>query len=343
MSTTTQPTTFSDLYADLMSRARVDANQTINTTNAKKLINTGLFDMHLGNGEVFPWAHRDARLLTQAPYSTGTVAAASGSASVTGTGTAWNTNNDFGVKNVRAGGKILFDGDETVYEVSAVGGDGALTLTDVYIGSTLTAGTYQYFEDEYALASDFLRPLDLTKFDSRGEIEILDRREFRRRFTRITTTGKPRVCTLFEKGFSGNTTPIRRVMFFRPPDAAQYLPYSYVTAYLAISSTGTYQQQLTSDSDEPIVPLYARHLIVLKALEHWYRDKKNDDRSAEVKAEYVDGMSRLFTDIPIGDRRPRIEPRSSGYVQRARNPYRYGSRSSGKRNTIGTAFDELLE
>lgn len=36
MSTTTQPTTFSDLIGDLMSRARVDANQSINAVVAKR-------------------------------------------------------------------------------------------------------------------------------------------------------------------------------------------------------------------------------------------------------------------------------------------------------------------
>lgn len=36
MSTTTQPTSFSDLIGDLMSRARVDSNQTINATVAKR-------------------------------------------------------------------------------------------------------------------------------------------------------------------------------------------------------------------------------------------------------------------------------------------------------------------
>lgn len=340
MSTSTQPQTFADLYAALMSRARVDANQTINTTSAKQLINTGLFDMHLGNGERFPWAERNARLLTHAPYTTGTVAVTVGSTTVTGTTTLWNTNNDFAVKNVRAGGKILFSGDDTVYEVSSVSADTTLTLTDAYRGTTLTAGTYTYFEDEYSLAADFLKPLHKTRFDSRGDIEILDRREFSRRFTRITAVGHIGVCAIFDKGFSGNTTPIRRVRFYKPPDEAQYISYAYVTSYLATSTAGVGQAQLTSDTDEPIVPLYARHLIVLKALEHWYRDKKNDSRSEQVKAEYIDGVTRLLGDVEVGAQRPRIEPRVTGYKQRARNPYRSGRT---RRHTIGTAFDEILE
>lgn len=340
MSTSTQPTTFADLYADLMSRARVDANQTINATNAKKLINTGLFDMHLGNGERFPWAERQAMLQTHAPYTTGTVSITRGSGALTGSGTAWNTANSDGVNNVRAGGKILLPGDDTVYEVLSVSGDTALTLSPNYIGDTLTDEEYTYFEDEYSLASDFLKPLDKQRFDGRGTIEILDRRVFRGRFTRVTGTGNIVACAIFDKAFSGNTTPVRRVRFYRPPNVTMYIPYSYVTSYLAVTSAGVAQQQLSADADEPIVPLYARHLIVLKALEHWYRDKKNDTRSEEVKAEYIDGIARLLGDVEVGAQRPSIAPRVSGYTRRARNPYRGGG---ARKHTLGTGFDELLE
>ncbi|MGE0372986.1 MAG: hypothetical protein AB7Q01_14045, partial [Gammaproteobacteria bacterium] len=189
MSTSTQPTTFADLYADLMSRARVDANQTINATNAKKLINTALFDMHLGNGERFPWAERQGVLQTHAPYTTGTVSITRGSATLTGSGTAWNTANSDGVNNARIGGKIQLPGDDTVYEVAAAGGDTTITLAPNYIGDDLSAETYTYFEDEYALATDFLKPIDKNRFDGRGTIEIIDRRVFRSRFTRISGTG----------------------------------------------------------------------------------------------------------------------------------------------------------
>lgn len=336
-----QPASFADLYGDLMSRARVDSNQTINATVAKRFINTALYDMHLGNGERFPWAERSDRLLTQPMYATGTVAVAKGSASVTGTGTAWNTANAVGVTNVRAGGKIIFGGDETVYEVLSVAGNGALTLTDAFRGETLTGGGYTYLEDEYDLAPDFLKPLDKTRFDGRGEIPIMDRREFRRRFTRLTTTGQIIACAIFDKPFAGNTTPRRRVRFYRPPVDARYVPYSYVTSNLAVTAAGVEQAQLVNDTDEPIVPLYARHLIIAKALEHWYRDKKNDTRSQEAKAEYIDGITRLLGDVEVGAQRPRMQPNVSGYARRAKQPYRGSGRT--RRHTLGTAFDENLE
>lgn len=337
----TQPKTFAELYADLMNRARVDSNQTINATVAKRFINTALFDMHLGHGEKFPWAERNARLLTHPLYNTGTVTVATGSASVTGIGTAWNTNNSYGQRNARAGGKIVFSGDDTLYEVDSVSSNTALTLTDAYRGPAITAGDYQYFEDEYDLASDFLKPLDKTRFDGRGEIPIMDRREFRRRFTRLTTTGQIVACAIFDKPFDGDTAPVRRARFYRPPSDARYIPYAYVSSNLAVTAAGAEQAQLVNDTDEPIVPLYARFLIVAKALEHWYRDKKNDTRSQEAKAEYVDGITRLLGDVEVGAQRPRMQPNVSGYARRAKQPYRSSGRT--RRHTLGTAFDENLE
>lgn len=338
MSSVTQVTTFADLYTDLMNRVRVDSTQTMQITQAKRYINIALFDMHLGNGENFPWAERSARLLTQPQYSTGTVTVATGATAVTGSGTAWNTANDFGLTNVRAGGKILFSGDDTVYEVASVSTDTALVLTDKYRGSEdLSAAGYTYWEDEYALADDFLKPLDKQKFDGGGTIEIIDRREFKRMFTRVTGTGPITCASIFDKAFSGSTTPVRRVRFWRPPAEARYIPYSYVTAHLAVTSGGTQQAQLVNDTDEPIVPLYCRHAITFHALYHWYRDKKNDTRSQEAKGEYVDLITRLLGDVEVGARRPHIRPRVAGYANSARRPYSGASRG---RYTTGSSFDE---
>ena len=340
MSNETQPTSFVDLYTSLMRRVRVDTTQSLQISQAKAQINIGLFDMHIGHGEKFPWAERDARLLTQAPYSTGTVAITIGTTALVGAGTLWNTNNDFSVPNVRAGGKILFSGDETVYEVSSVGSDTTITLTDAYRGETLTVGGYTYWEDEYDLASDFLKPIDKTKFDGNGLIRILDRRDFRRRFTRTTATGKVVACAIFDKSFASDTVPVRRVRLWRPPSDAQYIPYSYVTRNLAVSATGAEQQQLLADTDEPIVPLYARHLVVLHALSQWYRDKKNDSRAQSAMAEYTDGIRRLLDDVEVGAQRPSLQPKVGSYRRNSRSPYRAGR---GRRHTLGTAFDELRE
>jgi len=338
MSTTSQPTDFSDLYTDLQNRVRVETGVTATENQAKRYINTGLIDMHIGFGEKFWWAHREAVLRTQPSYSTGTAAVTIGSTTVTGTGTAWNTANDFSINNVRAGGKIKF-GDGNVYEVSSVASDTSLTLTYAYNGATESGVSYTYYEDDYTLASDFLRPIDMRRFSSPAGISLISPEEFRRSFPRNNTTGEPLIATIVGKPTGTNTTINRRVRLYRPPSAARLIPYNYVTKNLVVASDGTEQESLSADADEPIVPLNFRHAIVLHALYHWYRDKKDDSRSAEVKSEYVDLMNRVVGDSEIGiTERPQLAPRTNAYRMRASRPW---GRGQGSRYTTGSRFDEM--
>jgi hypothetical protein len=304
-----------------MNRVRVDTSQTATANQAKQYINIGLMDMHISFGETFSWAERHATLITQPTYSTGTVTVSQGSTSLTGTDTLWNTNNVFGVANMRAGGKIVINGSQTVYRVASVAGDTAATLDARFVDSDVTDGTYVYFEDEYDLSADFLRPIDLQFFDSASEIELISRTDFRRQHPRNKLPGKIMAATIEDRAFSGNTTPRRRVRFYKPPDQAYHVPYNFVTNKLAVSSAGAAQTQLSADTDEPIVPLQYRHAIVFHALYHWYRDKKDDTREAGAKAEYTDLILRIAGDQEIGARRPRLAVMTSGYARRARSPY----------------------
>lgn len=339
MSVTTQPTDFVDLYTSLLNKVRADTSVTATSNQAKGAINTALLDMFIGSGEKFPWAERSQELITQAEYTTGTLAVSKGSTSVTGTSTLWNTNNDFGVANARVGGKMVINGGVEVYTVSAVGSDTGITLSSRFMKTTVTAASYVYFEDEYALHADFLRPIDLTFFDKNTEITLIGRRTFRERYPRNKVTGKPLVAAIFDKEFASDTVPVRKVKFHKPPDDFYLIPYSFVTNKLAVSSSGTEQTQLSADADEPIVPLQYRHAIVLHALYNWYRDKRDDDRSQEAKAEYTDLILRITGDQEIGRNRPQMRPQVSSYVRAARQPY---SRR-GRRYTTGSAFDEIRE
>jgi len=321
MSATTQYTTFSDLYTGLQQAARVTTGVTATENQAKRYINIALQDMHLGQGEKFPWAERSAILVTHPGYSTGTLTATKGSTTITGSGTAWNTNNDFSVANMRAGGKIRINGGVEIYEISSVGSDTSATLTSRFTQTTVSGASYVYFEDEYALASDFLRPIDLRQFSDGIEIELIQRTEFRRRYPRNYIIGKPEVACLIDKAPSGSTTLVRKIVFHKPPDAAYSIPYSYVTGNLVVSSAGAAQTGFSADGDEPIVPLRYRHAILLHALYNWYCDQKDDSRSGEVQAEYTNLMVRIMGDFDNGTGRPQFRPRVSNYASRARRPW----------------------
>lgn len=336
MSSSTQPTDFSDLFTSLQKKLRQQRSITATEDIAKAEINTALHDMHLGTKEKFPWAERSDTLTTQPEYTTGTVTISKGSTALAGVSTAWSTNNDFGVANVRAGGKFVINGTVDVYEVSSVTDGTNIVLLQNYVGDDVSAGTYIYFEDEYALADDFLRPLNIRYFDQARQVELLQRREFQEIFVRNKTTGKIRAAAILDKPFSGSTAPVRKVVFHKPPDKAYLLPYSYITDRLAVTSAGVAAIQLVNDDDEPIIPLYARHIIVFYALANLYRDQKNDTRAAEARAEYLDGLSRLTSDIEFSQNRAQMRPRS--YLPRRRG--RHGLRHV---HVLGTAFDERRE
>ena len=341
MSDISVPTDFSDLYIAFLNRVRADTGATATVTQAKREINTGLNDMHIGWSEHLPWAERTATLVTQPAYTTGTMAVTKGSIAVTGTGTAWATANDFGVNNVRTTGYLVIEGRREIYGISAVGGDTTLTLATMFVGATNATATYTYYENEYALASDFLRPILKTSFDSVREIALVGRNEFRRRYARIATTGKPTVATVIDQPFGSNTTRVRHVVFSKGTDAAYHIPYVYITANLAVSSAGAEQDFLSADADEPLVPIRYRFGIVLWALYNWYRDKEDDDRSRAVKGEYQQFMIRLLGDNEVGiAAKARLNPVVGPYRRAAARPYHHGR---SRRYTTGSAFDEIRD
>ena len=341
MSSTTQPTDFSDLYLELLNKTRSVTTVTAVTNQARRYINSALYDLVIGFEHQLPWLEREAFIRTHAPYTTGTVAVTRGATAVTGTSTLWATVNAYNENNARVTGKMLFGGSD-IYGISAVGSDTSITLDERYVAdSDLAAGsTYTYFEDEYALASDFLKPVDWRIFSTTKNIPILGRREFNRKYPRPIQSGTPKAAVLLEKGFSGSTTPLRYIQFYPYPAGAYVIPYLYITSNLAVTSAGVEAAQLSGDTDEPNCPRGYRHLIVLNALYLWYRDKKDDARSQSAQADYIDGVKRVVGDTNVGvPKRATIAPRNQSYEQYARQPY--SGVASGRRYSHNNSFDYL--
>lgn len=312
MSSQTAPATLSELRTAFRERVR-DASSTALNTIIDRFLNEANYDIHLGNPITLPyWAVRRGVIVTRAPYTTGTVAitTASSRTAVTGTSTLWTTTDSYGLANARVGGKMTFSGLTDVYEVSVVGGAGSITLGSQYTGDDLSGDSYVYFEDEYSLASDFGRILDLRMFSNDANIPLIGFMQFRRGFPTNLTRSRPRLAALVQLGFSGSTSARPRVIFGPAPDAVYSVSYEYLTTNLAVTSAGVEQTDMTGDTDEPILPRRYRQAIVYHALAQWYRDRKDDTRSQEAKAEYVDIMGRISGDTQIGQDRPRFHAKS---------------------------------
>lgn len=338
MSSSTQVIDFSDVYTEILNKMRQPTNVTATTNQAKRYANTALHDMVFGFEYKLPWLERQATLILQAPYTTGTIALARGSTSLAGTSTLWNTANVYNVNNARTTGKLTFGGPD-IYRITTVTSDTAITLAQRYVADAdLAAGTeYTYFEDEYALASDFLKLVDVRRFTTAFDIPIIGRNEFNRKFPRPNVGGTPKVATLLDKAFNGTTTPVTMVQFYPYPGTAMIIPYSYITKNLAVSSAGVEATSMSADSDEPALPMHYRNAIVSFSIWKWYRDKKDDARSESAKADYIDEVTRIVTDQRIGaNTQARVVPRSGMY--NSKSIYRGGN---NKRFSTNNSFDDF--
>jgi len=73
-------------------------------------------------------------------YKTGTASVVNGSASVSGTGTAW-------LANVQVGNSFKFQGENAIYNVNSVSANGAITISPVYAGVTKVNVPYTIARD----------------------------------------------------------------------------------------------------------------------------------------------------------------------------------------------------
>jgi hypothetical protein len=331
MSSSGQVQDFQDLYTDLTNRLKNTITDTNLLTVAKRLINIALHDIIIS--DKYEWGKRWATIVTQPSYTTGTVAASKGSTTVTGTDTLWNTNNDFGVPNVRAGGKIKISSE--VYEVASVASDTSLTLRSTYTRDDITGGSYIYFEDEYSPAADFDEIMMSQKMIGDIEIPVIQNDKFFRAYVRNDILGQPRVATVIDREFGSDTSRVQKIVFSPSPNDSWLVRYRYATTYLAVDSSGTEKTQLVDDTDEPIIPLKYRHVIVLHALKMGYLTTKDDNRYQAVGHEYNELIQRMKVDTGAADPQPMLEIKRPSSVYWGRGARR------ARRFSTGTEFEEL--
>lgn len=357
MGATTTPITFSDLYTDLLNRVRntlgTAAGTTANTNYARRYINQANHDLHIQQN--WWWAEREAMILTHDDYTTGSVSVASTArTTLEGSNTLWTTAvSGMGFNRTRAGGKIRIGGENDVYVVQTVGSGTSITLQSRYVGGQATAtayalsyGSYTYYEDEYALATDFFRTVDVRLFSSNAPIDLLGSQEFFRQYPRNYQTGRPRVATVIERGKlpsyaagAASTDWEPRVVFHPSPDAVYSIPYRYITRNLSVSTDGSTAPNMSADTDEPIIPVRYRYVLVLYGLTQWYRDLKDDQKAQLAEQQYVDLVRRIANDSNPQRDHPIFRPRRSQYLATTAGPYRFGRR----RYSADTRFDEIRD
>ena len=251
-----------------------------------------------------PWRdlQRRSNIVLFTPVTTGNVTATLASTTLAG-GT---TSPTFSTNSVAAGMKVLVAGRDEVYTVSSVESETSLTLTVAWQGATTSNVNYKIWQDEYALATDFARPVSYTNLFDRLRVQPLGLREMRERYPAPLTPADPMFYTLL-KPATGDQR-VWRVLFYPPPDERQIIPYEYISSYMAYTSAGVGQETLSADADEPWMDERYRHILVWGALSEIYRDYKDDTRSGEARTIYVDMLKRMANDEEPTHDRPRLRP-----------------------------------
>jgi hypothetical protein len=347
MSDTTQFTTYADLYNGLLKAIRSDRSNSETVEQAKRYINTALADMHIGFAEKVPWALRDYSFSTTTTFTD----------IITVVGPITNSDspntveyNTYTLANVDtndylAGHKIAVTSTPTPTSTGLEGTvrDAVLAtspaVVKVYQTGMAVDDQVRVYQDEVEMPADFMRLAGNTvKLGSR-DIPVIGRVEFRHRFAGDYSINRPQAATLIDSTDIIAGLDNRKLRLFPIPNAVERGHITYVTKLLVTASDGTWQQEFSADADEPIVPRRYRHAIFYHALSNWYRDRKDDVRSQEAKAEYVEIMNRITNDVEAGQSNMSIRPNTRGYRRKSNRPYG-GGRGGGRRYDFG-AFDEL--
>lgn len=185
----------------------------------------------------YRWTFMDplARLATQAPYSTGTIAVASGVVTLTsGTFPSWAALGDLRVNGVS-------------YKVSTRDGNTQVTLVDT--GVTVSSGTsYQLVEQWYDLPDDFggLHPGGIAERPNQSNfrypLQRVAEEAIRTHSARYITADKPTAFAIRPKAIPADGSEGQRweIGFDCPTDAAYSYEYRYTVNPEAMTSADPY-------------------------------------------------------------------------------------------------------
>lgn len=235
-------------YLDLVRQARVTtlvgATDTV-VIAAKWLVNEAMSDLLYVHD--WPWRRKTDVGQTIAPYSTGTVTATLGSATVTGSGTTWTS--------AMAGRKFRVDGDLDFYTISAFVSTTEITLADVYVNATASAKAYEIYQDTYALGSDVDRIVGLQTEDPDRDVIFAGDQELFELFPNPQAESAPDSAIVYQQNTSGNW----QVQFYPiPSDIIQY-QYQY---YARLTELSGNTDDMTTVN---LIPLKLHQLVVWRA------------------------------------------------------------------------------
>ncbi|MDI6761226.1 MAG: hypothetical protein QMD05_10415, partial [Candidatus Brocadiaceae bacterium] len=220
-----------DILNRVLDRSGVSSSDTTTLPKVKRGIQTA-YEKVIASKQ-WGWLQNEETLNLSSIYETGTATFTNGSKAVTGASTVWTASH--------VGWLIKMTGYEEVYKVAGRTSNTAITLEQVFNGTTTSAATYILYQPVYSLAADFD---DLLNADEAfwpyypNPVSVDRMRQLYNQYP--TTTGKARHYTLL--GFDSDG--YRKVMVWPIPDENYNLRYDYKQIV----------PTLQFDGQEPLIP-----------------------------------------------------------------------------------------
>ena len=248
--------------------------------HVKKWINTArnaLWELVHGN-----YKEKTDYITTTVAYKTGTVSVNQGATTVTGVGTTWTS--------AMAGRLMQFSGSEPWYRIASFTSVTELELEDAYIGSNVSAGTYEIHTYLWSLPADVQRLIQVALQDEENwtSLAIIDRVDFYNTMPvplRWDNTGTSEVCWIDEEDSDGNI----QLGIWPVPDGA-------TLAHVRYEKVST---DLSADADALEIP-GAEEAITYLALVSAFTYKGRTRDAALFEQKYEKALNRLLSTVRRG-------------------------------------------
>lgn len=254
----------------------------------------------------WPWLMKHSIFQTKADITTGTASINSGDTALTfSSAPTVSVANDYMVQFPSTSDDWYFISSHTASSTSAV-------ISVPFTGSSNISGaTYIVRKVFYSMASDVDRIVDIRQTITDNKLEPVDIRTFDRIIPDPSLTGTP----VYYSMIGMDSSNYWRLTFYPIPNATVNMQLRY---YQRIT-------ELSSDTDEPIIPIKWHNALVFGALAMYGHDYIDDDRVKDAQVRYqnvINEMLRHFSHIP--DAQFVIQPWDSR-VRRGIFPLRFPS------------------
>jgi hypothetical protein len=276
--------TFSQAYTEVLDRCRSINNDTDYVALAKSYVNK----VHKETlaYRAWPFLNKRGTLVTQPPYTTGTVAITQNSGAIVGTGTTFTA--------AHVGSYLKIGSSPDIHLVTTYISATSLTVDPVVALETASAQSFKLFKMGYALPDDFRLPDEVDNFITSPPMDFAGAREYRRLIS-APIFDIPTKWTLL---WSQDGAPVPTIAFF--PFALTYRQIHFDYQITVADLSG---------ANDPIqLPDPYRAIPVEGAMALMYRDVFDDDRANDCEAERVRLRNQMASDYGFFDDAIQLQP-----------------------------------